>query len=688
MRRCLAIVLAVLTIPDCALARARARTPVDLVDPFMGTAGDRGQLSPAAAAPFGMIQLAPDTDPANHIGYERTAAMLKGFSQTRAQGVGCRGGGGDLLTSVTYAGEGSLSPIDRSTERAGAGWYHVRYGRTPITADLAAGQSVSISRFTMSRAGTVSVALDPTHSYARHIGHAWLLQDAAALKLKLANATVCGKGVYHLTLAAQLLVRGRPFSSPGTLDQNGVLRFAIPVRSGDRVELRLALSIVDAVSAETTLRRELGTRSLDHLVGQTRRDWNRLLSRIDFAAPPARRALFYTALFRALQMPARVDDSQGRFRGADGAVRQAPDGHHRYSGWSLWDNYRTQVPLVALVAPEVAGDVADSLVGLFGGWKAQWASATEPFLSVRTEHAGVALLDLYRKGLGTIDPALALSAMAEETVRLPQATPDERLELAYDQWAVAELATDRGREDLAKDFRERALGYRAMWLEVFRDLGADADIVKARGLYQGTLWQYRWAPVFDLPWLRQKALGPARFDSELSAFFDRNLFNMTNEPDIHAPYLFAMTDQPRRMDGIVSRLRDQPIDHWYENSRKYPKPINQPGFSPQGFAEGMDDDGGAMSAWYVWASIGLYPLVPGQPSYVLSEPATRRIVIQLPRNRRLKIEKSVTDGECEVAFEGRDVPGRSLSHRNLLEGGVLRHAATCRLPSRIPSAFR
>ena len=115
-----------------------APAPVDVVDPFMGTIGDRGQLSPAAAAPFGMVQLAPDTTPANHIGYDREATTLKGFSQTRAQGVGCHGGGGDLLASVTYLDEIGPPTIDHRSERAGPGWYRVRYGTKPISAKLAA----------------------------------------------------------------------------------------------------------------------------------------------------------------------------------------------------------------------------------------------------------------------------------------------------------------------------------------------------------------------------------------------------------------------------------------------------------------------------------------------------------------------------------------------------------------------
>lgn len=651
-------------------ATAAPRAAVDVVDPFMGTSGDRGQLSPAASAPFGMVQLAPDTDPANHQGYDRNAASLKGFSQTRAQGVGCRGGGGDVLTSVTYEGEPAASPLDHSSERAGAGWYHVRYGRSPITADLAAGQSVSITRFMASRTDIVAVAIDPRHSYARHVGHEWLSTDPAAISLRLANATVCNKGAYHLSVAAQLTLAGRPVRQVGTLDEDGVLRFRLPVRAGDRIEWRLALSTVDPASARRVLEEELGTRTLERLRTQTRHAWQQALSRIDFAASADRRALFYTCLFRALQWPARIDDATGVYRASDGSVRQAPVGHHRYSGWSLWDNYRTQMPLVALVGPQVGSDVADSLVELFRSDKAQWAGPNEPFLSVRTEHAGISLLDFYRKGLGQIDPAAALSAMAVETERLPRATPDERLELAYDQWAVAELAADRGQPGLAQTFEARWRDYRSLWRDVFRDLGADADIIKARGLYQGTLWQYRWAPVFDLDWIRDEALTRQRFADELRQFFDRGLFNMTNEPDIHVPFLFAQAGDPSRTDQLVARLRDEPIEHWYENQRKYDEPFHQPSFSQLGFAEGMDDDGGAMSAWYVWASIGLYPLVPGKPFYLLSRPAPADILLHLANHRTMTIIRA-NGGDANTRPSVNDVMAsdRILRHRDLLRGG-------------------
>lgn len=142
---------------------------VDLVDPFVGTSGDHGQLTPAATGPFGMVQLSPDTVPAEHAGYDYRADRLQGFSHTRAVGVGCGGGGGDLLVSVSYADAAGPWPMDKASEKARPGWYSVRYG-DGIQADLAAIGAGGLSRFTMPRTGSVHIVFDPRHSYTKRHG--------------------------------------------------------------------------------------------------------------------------------------------------------------------------------------------------------------------------------------------------------------------------------------------------------------------------------------------------------------------------------------------------------------------------------------------------------------------------------------------------------------------------------------
>ncbi|UZK70563.1 glycoside hydrolase family 92 protein [Sphingomonas sp. S1-29] len=286
--------------------------------------------------------------------------------------------------------------------------------------------------------------------------------------------------------------------------------------------------------------------------------------------------------------------------------------------------------------------------------------------AVRTEHAGIVLLDFRRKGIVDFDAYAALAGMIAESATLARATPDEQIEAAYDDWAIAELAGDLGETAIAERFRAKALAYRPMWLATFRDLGADADIVKARGLYQGTLAQYRWAPVFDLPWLAE-ALGP-RMRPELDRFFAENLFNMTNQPDIHVPYLFAWLGDPAATARLVSRYVNEPVPHRYVNSGVRPEPWIGRSFrlAPQGFADGMDDDQGTMSAWYIWATIGLYPLIPGQPQYVVTPPMASAKLRHQPRSSAAGKRTAITlGGKDAMRLNGRLLQGRFVSHQTI-----------------------
>lgn len=607
-----------------SLQAAKPKPLVDLVNPFVGTLEDYGQLTPAAVAPFGMVQLGPDTSPANHNGYDYTARTLRGFSHTRAVGVGCAGAGGDLLLGLDYVDAPELARMDKSSEQAAPGFYHLRYG-DGIVADLVATRGGGVARFTLPRTGRVRLRVDLDHAYAKRISATWLTGSTQDLRAELVAGTVCNAGRYRLFTASTLWRNGRRLAMPVQVGADRRALVELNVHAGDVLEWRTGLSSVDGDGAALVRDGELGGRSFAVLRSQTRSRWQSLLDHWRPGGPEPRRALFATSLFRALQTPVAIADGDGRYRGADGVIRRAPAGHQRYASWAMWDNYRTLMPLLALSHPQQAQDIAASLVELYRTGKQRWATQQEPFLTVRTEHSGVTLLDFHRKGI-PFDAKAALTGMAAESPTLARATPDEQIEAAYDDWATGQLARDLGDGAMAARYGEKALTYRAMWADVFQNLGADADVVKARGLYQGTLWQYRWAPVFDLPWLAAQ-LGPVRFDAELGRFFADDLYNMTNQPDIQAPFLFAWRGHRAQSDELVRRLLDQPVNHPYTNAGKRPAPWRGRSFAlaPQGFADGMDDDAGGMTSWYVWSSLGLYPLVPGDPHYVVICPAFDRM---------------------------------------------------------------
>ncbi len=615
MRLLLALLALIVALPAWAQAPAGAEELGLLVDPFVGTLADFGQLSPAAVAPYGMVQLGPDTEPANHAGYDFAATSLAGFSHTRGVGVGCSGAGGDVRVSVNYAGAVALAPIDKDQERAHAGFYRTAYGRG-IVAEMTATRGAGVIRFALAQAGQVIVTVAFDRGYSKRLAARWQAQDDGELRASFSAGTVCDQGAYHLHSASRLYHGGRPVAGWQGEETSGAA-ISLEVRAGDTLELRTGLSSVDAAAASAVRQHELGSFTFAQLAARTLAEWNRELARLTITGTREEQALFYTSLFRVMQTPVAIADPDGRFRNSDGTLGQLPPGEQHYTSWALWDNYRTQLPLLALLDPARAAQVARSLVRLYQAGKSRWATAHEPFLTVRTEHAGIVLLDYWRKGITGFDAPAALAGMVAESATLARATPDQQIEAAYDDWAIAEFAAELGETEIEQRFRAKALAYRPMWLATFRDLGADADVVRARGLYQGTLAQYRWAPVFDLPWLAQ-ALGP-RLRPELDRFFADNLFNMTNQPDIHVPYLFAWAGDPEAATRIVSRYLTEPVAHRYVNSGVRPEPFVGPSFAlaPQGFADGMDDDAGTMSAWYIWSVLGLYPLTPGEPSYLV-----------------------------------------------------------------------
>lgn len=667
MRWMVAVALAVSAMPVTA-----RETPADLVNPFVGTLADFGQLTPAAVAPFGMVQLGPDTDPANHAGYDFAADRLLGFSHTRGVGVGCGGGGGDLLVSLRKAEASGPAIMDKRSERATAGTYRVTYDGG-ISAEAVATRGAGLLHFTVPQAGPFVLRIDARHSYAKRISTAWRTADSDDLRAEMVAGTVCDQGRYRLFSSTRITVNGRPLHR-ALAAADGVATLQLNLRRGDVIAVATGLSSVDNDGAALVRERELGTRHFQAIAAETRAAWNTALGRVAPEGSRAGRALFYTSLFRVFQTPVAIDDPDRRHRENDGSIARSAAGQTRYASWSLWDNYRTQLPLLALLQPERSQDIARSLADLYIRGKAQWATMNEPFLSVRTEHAGIALLDMHRKGIAGFDARAALKGMVADSATLQRDTPDQRIEAAYDDWATAQFGRDLGDDGVVNRFSTQAEGYRPMWRSVFQTLAEDADVVKARGLYQGTLWQYRWAPVFDLDWM-VATVGKPEFLRELHHFFDAGLFNMTNEPDIQVPWLFGALGEPQATADLVRTILTRPMAHPYTNAGKLPQPFVGPSFAlaPQGFADGMDDDAGAMTAWYVFASLGLYPLVPGEPWYSVTVPAFTRATIDMGGGRRVTIRRvGPRDGLVVRAdWNGTTLADWRVNHHALTKGGIL-----------------
>ena len=202
------------------------------------------------------------------------------------------------------------------------------------------------------------------------------------------------------------------------------------------------------------------------------------------------------------------------------------------------------------------------------------------------------------------------------------------------------------------------------------------EVMKNNGLYQGTRWQYRWAaPQYIDQMIRW--VGKDTLSNQLSYFFEKNLYNQGNEPDIHVPFLFNRFGKPESSQQLVRNLLTKEMTHRYGGNSEFKIPYVGRAFKnhPEGYSPEMDEDDGTMSAWYIFASAGFYPLLVGGDSYELVSPIFDSISIDMGNGKTFEIKtkgrKTAEDIIKRITMNGKVVSNYSISHGEMLKGGTL-----------------
>ncbi len=197
------------------------------------------------------------------------------------------------------------------------------------------------------------------------------------------------------------------------------------------------------------------------------------------------------------------------------------------------------------------------------------------------------------------------------------------------------------------------------------------------GLYEGTLWQYRWFVPFDMKGVMEMMGGKEAFTGQLEQFFDNNLYNHGNEPDVHVPFLFNLTDKPWLSQKMVNQILTKEITQNYGTHVKWKVPYMGRIYKadPVGYMPEMDDDVGTMSAWYVLASMGIYPLCVGEPVYTLTAPVFPSVTFQLPGKKSFRILASNLTEENfyirQAFLNGKELTRSWITHEEIVKGGTL-----------------
>lgn len=637
------------------------------VNLFIGTSGDNGQVAPGAAAPFGMVCVCPDNDPRSHAGYDYAVTKVSGISVNRLSGVGCSGGGGNLR--IRPVAPSQELHIKKSREKATPGYYSTAF-TNGIKTELTATNAMAVERYKFPRSLSAALWVDFASTF----------EDVATCHYKRISETciegyvqaknVCGHGRYKLYFS---LNTSHPFQLEEQKETTACLTFGKKVRS---VEVRIGLSALSSELASWECAR-WEKMDFEDVKSRTADQWEKQLSAIDVkGGKKDDRVIFYTSLYRTYLSPADVSSPDGAYLGTDGKVYISEDFRY-YSNWSLWDTFRTKFPLLVLTEPAKMRDMATSLIHLYATGKKDWSTGFESTPTVRTEHAVILLLDAYRKGITNLDFRKGYAGMKQEMERLPMRSPDQKMESAYDLWAMARIAEIIGEKADSEQYRQRSVSlFEETWKKEFMNVTPAFEVMKNNGLYQGTRWQYRWAaPQYIdkmIEWVGQDSLR-----SQLTYFFDHHLYNQGNEPDIHVPYLFNRLGAPEKTQQIVRSLMTEPMIHKYGGNSEFKTPYLGKAFknAPEGYSPEMDEDDGTMSAWYVFGAMGFYPLLVGDEYYDLTSPLFDRVLLRLANGNVLTIQ---TEGRKKkdapiksIHFNGKKIDDYRISHNELIKGGEL-----------------
>ena len=658
---------ALLLLPIALIAQINSPAPDHKsaqVNVFLGSSGDHGQLSPAATSPFSMLSIGPQTYPKLHAGYEHKAKLFLGFTHNRFEGVGCQGSGGNILIKPFLGNNPEMSKLIKASESAAPGNYQVTF-TNKISARFAVSEKQGLENYTFP-SGEKGFYIDLSHTLANKFVSESHVISGQTISGHIEARTTCNVGTYKIYYAIHI---NQPVIWADSA--NHKLTATLNAQEND-VQIRIAFSSVDVAHASAAL----GTQSYAQLTDAATREWDQVLGRIKVSGDPSREKLFYSLLYRTMQSPYVISEKDGSYRGTNGVIGKTKE--LLYNGWAIWDNYRTQLPLLAITLPEKYAGITTSIANLYANGKKDYASQHEPSNTVRTEHAIVVLLDAYRKGY-KVNFAAICDSLIKDVDLLDYSHPDKALESSYDAWALSQILKVLKKDELSAKYLKKAAEYKTYWKKDFEDLTKkDVDQVSARGLYQGTILQYRWFAPFDLKGLMELMGGEQAYIKQLDHFFANDQYNHANEPDTQAPFMYNATAEPWKSQALVHQIAADTVVQYYfnDNSRGIDPFIdriykNQ----PDAFIRTMDDDAGAMSAWYIFAACGFSPAAIGSPVYYLNVPLFKDVSFELPKGKTFRVHvDNYVDNHVyvwKVTLNGKVINRLWITHEEIVNGGKL-----------------
>ena len=688
-----------------------------VVNPFIGTGG-HGHTYPGPSAPFGMVQLGPDTRLTGWdgcSGYHDTDSIIYGFSHTHLSGTGISDYGDVLL--MPTVGEvrlhngadgtpGYRSKFQKSTEKAHAGYYEVMLEDYGVKAKLTTSKRTGFHQYAFPKTDQANIILDLTHRDKVMDSRVNVVSDTEIEGYRISTAWAREQHIYFV------IKFSKPYTSYGLADNDKIVDqknlagshvkayFRFDQSEQDVLGVQVGISAVSIEGARKNLEAEMQSGwDFETAKLHAQQAWDQALQKIRIKTDAKDKAVnFYTSLYHAMLNPNLFSDVDGHYRGMDGKVKKATG--NQYTIFSLWDTFRAAHPLYTILEQEKTNEFIRTFIRQYedGGELPIWELAGNYTGTMIGYHAIPVIADAYVKGIRDYDIEKAYEAMKHSAMLdkrgldvyklhgyIP-ATDDtesvsKTLEYAYDDWCIAQIAKMLGKEDDYRYFIERAQSYKHIydpstgfmrakknntWFAPFDPAEVNFNYTEANS------WQYSFFVPQDVTGFYQMMGGKEALGGKLDALFTassetsgREQADITgligqyahgNEPSHHMAYLYNYINQPWKSQQRVNQI----LNEQYWNG-----------------SDGLsgNEDCGQMSAWYVLSAMGFYPVTPGSQDYVIGSPLLSEAVITLENGKQFIVNaENLSDENIYIqsaTWNGKPYGKSYITHSQIINGGQL-----------------
>ena len=690
------------------------------VDPFLGTGG-HGHVYPGATIPFGMVQLSPDNGDEGWdwcSGYHYSSNTIAGFSHMHLSGTGI-GDWCDIsllpLTDTNLIRQEKIKiPFSHKNESAQPGYYSVSLSNK-INCELTTAKRTGFHRYTFpNQEGWLRFDMGFQINWDKTTdGELRLLNDSTLIGYRFSRGWAKGQKVYfaaRFNKTVQSMVFINDSIKSGNTAIGNKVKAALKFNTTSPLEVRVAISTVNSDKALLELNQSNGDR-FDIIAKKADALWETELQKIKINTNDKNLATkFYSSLYRTCMAPVVNSDADGAYQTHNNLQKNFRKGKEKYTVFSQWDVFRALNPLFTITQTNRLPDMINSMLQLYedNGLLPVWDLSTWEANTMTGYHSVPIIADAILKNINGFDYNMAYEAMKKSAFQKERGTPayiqygyvpqDKHgwsvtmtLEYAFDDWCIAQVAKKLNKTADYDLFMKRAASYQQLFdastgfmrakdskgkfIEPFDPLlsehGFDGQYI------EGTAWQHSFFVPHDVVGLAKLYGGKEQLVKKLDDLFAASSelhgentsadvsgligqYAHGNEPSHHIIYMYTALGHPEKTAKWIKVVTDS----MYKTG-------------PDGLTG--NDDCGQMSAWYVWSSLGMYPMNPASGQYVFGFPLIQDAVIDLPNKKQLTIQtinsvpkKGLNKFVKEIYLNNQPITKGFITHQELLQGGKLK----------------